>query len=100
MPMSRHHTRFRAAALLAAAFHATFAISAPPVALEIDPAEVRLDGPRATCQLVVTGRTADGKLLDLTADAALDAGDLIAAEPHAFLKAAKDGSVQLTIRAA
>jgi len=61
------------------ALRANFAPAGEPAALEIAPAIVQLDGPRATCQLVVTGRTADGKRLDLTADAAVDPCDLIAA---------------------
>src|SRR4051812_11585405 len=95
----RHCTLYRCLLLSAFAFRATFTVAAEPVALDVAPAAVKLDGPRATCQLVVTGRSADGKLTDLTAAATIDPCDLVAVEPHAFLKAAKDGSAQLTIRA-
>src|SRR5438445_13545150 len=37
-----------------------------PAALIVEPATLTLSGPRATQQLVVTGRYADGSLRDLT----------------------------------
>ena len=37
-----------------------------PVALEVLPVSISLSGPRATQQILVTGRYADGSLRDLT----------------------------------
>src|SRR4051812_39984077 len=41
-----------------------------PTALEVKPAAISLNGPRAGQQLVVTGKYADGTVRDLTAFAA------------------------------
>src|SRR5688500_5765058 len=50
-----------------------------PAALEVRPAAVSLDGPRATQQVVVTGKYADGTIRDLTPFAVFtaEAADLL-----------------------
>jgi WD40 repeat protein len=68
------------------------------VAVEVDPAEIVLDGPFAATQLVITGRLADGRRVDLTrsvsflptADAAADT----AANPLRLVSIAAGGLVR------
>ncbi|HEV3496227.1 MAG TPA: DUF1549 domain-containing protein, partial [Actinomycetes bacterium] len=70
-----------------------------PAALEVRPATVTLDGPRATQQLVVTGKYADGTVRDLTAFATFaPAADLIDAT-GGFVRGRRNGNTQLTVRA-
>lgn len=71
-----------------------------PSALIVQPANVTLAGPRATQQLVVTGKYDDGSVRDLTKVVkAKLAGDVIRIEPDLFLTAAKNGSTSLTLEA-
>jgi hypothetical protein len=70
-----------------------------PASLEIRPANVVLDGPRATQQLVVTGKYADGTVRDLTpfASFAADVGDLVDTT-GGFVRGKRNGNSQLTIQ--
>jgi len=71
-----------------------------PVSITAHPPAVMLKGPRATQQLVVTGKYADGSVRDLTAFAAwkTEASDLIDLN-EAFLRGKRDGSTHLVIDA-
>ena len=70
-----------------------------PTALEVRPASVSLDGPRAVQQLVVTGKYADGTIRDLTLFAAYtaDAQDLLDTA-GGFLRGKKSGNTQLAVQ--
>lgn len=70
-----------------------------PTALEVRPAAVNLDGPRAVQQVVVTGRYADGTIRDLTPFAAFaaDLPDLVDA-PGGFVRGKKNGAGQLIVQ--
>src|SRR5688572_26406031 len=77
---------------LTAADAARLELIGAPSALEILPATITLDGPRATCQVVVTGRYIDGSRRDLTAVSEYRAeANLIAVEPTGYLRARRDG---------
>jgi hypothetical protein len=70
-----------------------------PIAVEVAPAAVKLDGPQAMQQLVVTGKYADGTIRDLTpfATFAADAPDLV--DPGSgFVRGKRNGNTQLTIQ--
>jgi len=71
-----------------------------PTALEVNPAAVTLDGPRASQQLIVTGRYADGTARDLTAFATFAVQDAAAIEaPGGFVRGKKNGTSQLIVTA-
>jgi hypothetical protein len=71
-----------------------------PEAVEVLPQAVVLDGPRAGCQLIVTGRHADGIRRDLTPFAELrPEADILTPEPGGFLKPRRDGETVLLVRA-
>jgi Protein of unknown function (DUF1553)/Protein of unknown function (DUF1549) len=70
-----------------------------PTSLEIKPATVNLDGPRAGQQLVVTGKYADGTVRDLTAFAAYtnETPDLLETS-GGFIRGKRNANTQLTIQ--
>ncbi len=72
-----------------------------PSALVIQPDRILLNGPRATQQLVISGRYADGNLRDLThlADVSVEAADVIALDAERFLTARKNGTTNLVVKA-
>jgi len=69
-----------------------------PIALEVLPAAVMLDGPRAYQQLVVTGKYADGTIRDLTPFAGIvaDVADLVEIT-DGYARGKKNGASQLTV---
>ncbi|MSR54606.1 MAG: DUF1553 domain-containing protein [Gemmataceae bacterium] len=69
-----------------------------PASIEVLPAAVMLDGPRAYQQLVVTGKYADGTIRDLTPFAGIvaDATDLVEVA-DGYARGKKNGTSQLTI---
>lgn len=71
----------------------------PPVALQVQPEHVHLNGPRSTQQLLVTGRYADGSLRDLTGVCTWKIADnqLIEITPRGSLSGAADGKTDLMI---
>jgi hypothetical protein len=71
-----------------------------PVSLVVHPQAIRLAGPRAMQQIIVTGRYADGSERDLTPFCALsaDAADVVNLAAGGFLQSAKDGKATLTIQ--
>jgi hypothetical protein len=72
-----------------------------PATVIVQPDKIMLNGPRATQQLVINGRYADGNLRDLThfADVSLEAGDIVALDADRFLRAKKNGTTNLVIKA-
>lgn len=73
-----------------------------PVALLVEPQAIMLDGPRASQQVLVTGRYADGSLRDLTRLCQWKVSDanLLDIEPCGLVTGREDGQTQLEIRAA
>ncbi len=73
-----------------------------PKALQVLPAKVTLNGPRATAQPVVNGIYADGSVRDLThfADFKLDGADaIVTIDDERFITATKNGAGTLTVSA-
>jgi WD40 repeat protein/mono/diheme cytochrome c family protein len=74
-------------------------------ALEVEPPDVRLEGPFAATQLLVTGRLADGRRIDLTRAAtvgradgdAVDATQFVSVGPRGLLRPLADGAGRLLI---
>jgi hypothetical protein len=108
-----HSCRTGLLALAALAVITTRTTAAPPsdpaerarligqlATLEVAPASVTLDGPRAAQQVVVTGRYADGTVRDLTPFAALKVEQPdVAALSDGFLRGKKNGGTSLVVEA-
>jgi hypothetical protein len=73
-----------------------------PVAIDVEPKAVVLTGPRASQQILVSGRYADGSARDLTSvcEWAVENANVIEVLPHGYLRPRQDGTTTLTIRAA
>src|SRR5262245_50014996 len=71
----------------------------PPVEILADPPVVRLDGPQARFTLLVSGKTADGRLRDLTHDVRYRARDekIATVRPGGLIQAVRDGTTQIDI---
>jgi Protein of unknown function (DUF1553)/Protein of unknown function (DUF1549) len=70
-----------------------------PASLEVRPAAVALDGPRAVQQLVVTGKYADGTVRDLTSFVAISAPGELVDVTGGFVRGKRNGSAQLVVAA-
>jgi|688.fasta_scaffold35091_2 mono/diheme cytochrome c family protein len=73
---------------------------APPAgitALEIEPAEIVLDGPFAATQLLVSGRLADGRRIDLTRSVSFAATSLVSIGPGGLVRPLADGESRLQV---
>jgi len=72
-----------------------------PLKLEVTPAKLVLDGSRATAQIVLTGRYADGTVRDLTPFATwkVEKADMIEVREAAFVRGLKNGSTTITAEA-
>ncbi len=72
-----------------------------PAAITVQPDKITLSGPRATQQLVISGRYADGNLRDLThfAEVAVEAGDIATLDTDRFLRPKKNGTTHLIVKA-
>ena len=70
-----------------------------PVSIDVAPRAFRLDGPRATRQLLVTGHYADGSLRDLTGLAGFQATDpgRLSVDADGLVHGLGDGSTQLIV---
>ena len=77
------------------------AVIGQPVSLVVQPATIRLSGPRAMQQIIVTGRYEDGAERDLTPFCTLkaEADDVVAIHPGGCLQARKDGRAMLVVQA-
>lgn len=93
------------AAILLAATKCAFAadpVALPPIAeLQVFPATLELNGIRDSRRVLVTGKTADGSLIDLTGEAKVVAeGSAIAVELDGFVVPKSAGAAKLVISAA
>jgi hypothetical protein len=70
-----------------------------PVSIDVVPGTFRLDGPRATQQLLVTGHYADGSLRDLTGLADFQASDpgFLEVDTDGLVRGSSDGSTRLIV---
>src|SRR5262245_38082827 len=77
------------------------ALIGQPTALLVEPPSMTLTGPRATQQLVVTGRYADGSVRDLTAvcDFAAEGARVVVLAKGGFVMPAKNGSGAVAVKA-
>jgi hypothetical protein len=93
--------------ILALAVTITLAAAAPlhaqdkPATITVDPAVVSLRGPQAVYTLLVTGKTADGRVLDLTNNATyVSAQPAVATvSPRGVVRAKKDGKTEIVVSA-
>ncbi len=71
-----------------------------PARLVIHPAAVRLTGPQAMQQLIVTGQDDNGRQRDLTSESrfSVDDAQLLSITPGGFIEPRKNGSSQLVVR--
>ena len=71
-----------------------------PAALQVQPAVIQLNGPRAQQQLIITGKYADGTVRDLTAfaDITLE-GDAAALNDEQVILPRKNGAANVVIKA-
>jgi hypothetical protein len=72
-----------------------------PISLVVQPASIRLSGPRAMQQIVVTGRYGDGSERDLTPFCTLNAevAGIVTIGPGGFVQPEKDGQTMLVVQA-
>lgn len=77
------------------------AVIGRPVSLVVQPALVRLNGPRSMRQLLVTGRYADGSERDLTSfcDFQVEATDVVTVQRGGLLQPNGNGQTTLIVRA-
>ncbi|MBI1916966.1 MAG: DUF1553 domain-containing protein [Planctomycetes bacterium] len=77
------------------------AVIGQPVSISVRPAMIRLSGPQAMQQVIVTGRYGDGAERDLTPFCALSAEvpDVVTIGPGGFLQPRKDGRTVLVVQA-
>ena len=70
-----------------------------PVSIDVVPGTFRLDGPRATQQLLVTGHYADGSLRDLTGLADFQASNpgFLEVDTDGLVRGSSDGSTRLIV---
>jgi hypothetical protein len=110
MLIQRRQSLFSLALLVASAVPALAAtpteaekagIIGQPVSLVIQPQTIRLSGPRATQQIVVTGRYADGSLRDLTpfSIVSAEAREVVRIRQGGFLQAERNGRTTLIVQA-
>src|SRR5436853_1982283 len=71
-----------------------------PTEIVAQPTTITLNGPRATTQVVVTGKYADGTVRDLTplADYSAD-GNVAKVESEGFVTPVADGNSEITVKA-
>ena len=83
--------------LLTASLHAQPAV----VAVTVDPPSVRLQGPNATQSLLVHGKTADGSLVDLTAQARYRSAQpgVAAVSEGGVIRGVRDGETTIEVEA-
>src|SRR5947209_3599495 len=90
------------ALLLACPLAVRSADQPPIVEVAADPAALRLNGPNASWSLLLSGKTADGRVLDLTGAGRFESSDskVAAVSPAGVVRAVGDGSALLHIEAA
>jgi hypothetical protein len=92
----------RPCCLLVVALLAPAAADARVIEVAADPAVLQLRGPQASYSLLISGRTADGRLVDLTADASYRSRDakIAAVSPPGVVHSVADGSTAVVVEAA
>ena len=87
--------------LIAAAFAAPVCAQEKLATLSVDPPIVHLRGPQAVYTLLVTGKSSDGRAIDLTNDAAYVSSDpaIAAVSPRGVVRGKKDGKAEITVTA-
>jgi murein DD-endopeptidase MepM/ murein hydrolase activator NlpD len=75
---------------------------APIEDVTVDPATVRLSGPGASYMLLVHGKTADGRLVDVTRTAKYRSSEVkvAAVDERGSIRGMSDGTAQITVEAA
>ena len=70
--------------------------------LTVDPPSIRLVGPNAGYTLLITGKTADGRLVDLTQQAHYQSSDphIAGVSEAGFVRGRADGAVEVSIEVA
>jgi len=78
------------------------AVVGQPVSLQVYPRSILLSGSRATCQILVSGRYADGSLRDLTEFCRWDAGEeaMVAVDETGLVEGRRDGATTLAVHVA
>jgi hypothetical protein len=81
---------------------APVAAAPPVVAVRVDPAALRLHGPRAGCSLLIDGQTAEGRPIDLTPAARFASADprVAVVNEAGRVRGVADGSTTVTVIAA
>jgi len=71
------------------------------VAIAADPPRLVLDGPASRWTLLISGQTASGKTIDLTAKAVVTAADskIVQLRPHGVVRGVRDGETTLRVEA-
>ena len=92
------------AALIAVGSLPAVAAEPPPVPpiveLSVFPAKLELNGIRDSRRLLVTGRTADGQVVDLTLEAQLAAeGEAVVLEDDGYISPRKEGAAEIVVKA-
>ncbi len=93
------------AALIAVGRLSAVAAEPPPVPPIIElsafPAKLELNGIRDSRRILVTGRTADGQVVDLTLEAQLVAeGEAVVLEDDGYISPRKEGAAEIVVKAA
>ena len=78
------------------------AVVGQPVSLQVHPRSIVLSGSRATCQILVSGRYADGSLRDLTEFCRWDAGEgsMVEVDETGLAEGRRDGATTLAVHVA
>ncbi len=78
------------------------AVVGQPVSLQVYPRSILLSGSRATCQILVSGRYADGSLRDLTEFCRWDAGEgsMVEVDETGLVEGRRDGTTTLAVHVA
>jgi hypothetical protein len=97
--LAASNTGLRAGLPMDPAAHAQ--VVGQPAALAVQPDNITLTGPRATQQIVVTGRYADGSVRDLTpfCELAGEAPGIVNISAGGFVLPQKDGATALVVKA-
>ena len=73
--------------------------SPAPVALDVYPKALVLDGPRDARRVVVSGVLADGSTVDLSAGSTFEGPEGVGFDPSGFARGSKDGSYTVQVKA-
>src|SRR5579862_5095559 len=96
--MKRRYSLALACVFLAAPLRAEVAVQE----VTVDPATVQLRGPGDRCTLLVHGKTADGRLIDLTGSARFRAAQpkIASVSENGVIRSVADGDAQVSVEVA